>query len=48
VARTQWQITLRNCTSHETSALALVKVLKDDKTGRRPACSDAVDLDELV
>lgn len=33
VARTQWQITLRNCTSHETSALTLVKVLKGDKTG---------------
>lgn len=33
VATTQYQIVLRNCTSHETSALELVKVAKGDKSG---------------
>lgn len=33
VATSTYQITLRNCTSHETSALTLVKVKKEDKTG---------------
>lgn len=33
ISKTQWVITLRNCTSFETSALTLVKVLKEDKTG---------------
>jgi hypothetical protein len=33
VAKSAYQITLRNCTSHETSSLTLVKVVKADKTG---------------
>jgi hypothetical protein len=33
VATSQFQIVLRNCTSHETSALTLVKIAKGDKTG---------------
>ncbi len=33
VSRSQWHVTLRNCTSHETSALELIKVDKNDKTG---------------
>ena len=33
IGRSAFQVTLRNCTSHETSGLTLVKILKEDKTG---------------
>lgn len=33
VSKETWTVTLRNCTSHETSGLTLLKVLMADKTG---------------
>lgn len=33
VSRDQWQLTLRNCTSHQNSDLQLIEVKQGDKTG---------------